>query len=86
MAQILRNRLVKVALEWEDYLGVGPAITPVVSALDAPIRVGMTDDQYCTDGNVELPFHEEMTSSGRGIDIKSPLIGQAAREVLRLAW
>jgi hypothetical protein len=45
----LRSRLVGIALEWQDYFGVAPAITGVISELDAALLVGMTDEEYGSD-------------------------------------
>ena len=46
----LRRRLVEIALQWQECFGVAPAITSVVSELDAARLVGMPDDEYCAGG------------------------------------
>ncbi len=46
----LRAHLVRLALEWERYFGVAPAITNAVSELDAALLVGMGEDAYCAGG------------------------------------
>jgi len=47
----LREQLVKASLEWEDYFGVAPSITTVISELDAARIVGMNEDGYCANGD-----------------------------------
>jgi hypothetical protein len=43
----IRNRLVAIALEWQDLFGVAPAVTNAISEFDAAVRlVGMTTDDY----------------------------------------
>ena len=49
-ADELRQNLVSVALEWEQYFGVGPNITSVISEWDAAKLVGMNESEYCKDG------------------------------------
>lgn len=45
----LRDRLVSIALEWQDRFGVAPPITSTLSELDAAKLVGMSEDQYARD-------------------------------------
>jgi hypothetical protein len=45
----LRSRLVEIALQWQDCFGVAPAITSIISELDAALLVGMTEDEYRSD-------------------------------------
>lgn len=42
----LRQKLVDLALEWQQKFGVAPAITSTLSELDAAVLVGMTEDDY----------------------------------------
>lgn len=42
----LRKRLVDIALEWQKRFGVAPAITSVISELDAASLVEMAEDDY----------------------------------------
>jgi hypothetical protein len=46
----LRERLVAIAVEWQDRFGVSPSITNTISEFDAAtILVGMTEDEYRLD-------------------------------------
>jgi hypothetical protein len=49
-AENLREKLVTVSLEWQDYFGVAPSITAAISELDAAKIVGMKEDEYCAGG------------------------------------
>lgn len=40
----------QVALEWENYFGVAPSITSVISEWDAARLVGKKEEAYCSDG------------------------------------
>jgi len=42
----LRERLVNVALEWQELYGVAPSITAAISELDAAHLIGMPADDY----------------------------------------
>ena len=42
----LRDKLVEVALEWQNAFGVAPQITSTVSEYDAAMLVGMREDEY----------------------------------------
>jgi hypothetical protein len=59
----LRRRLVEIALQWQECFGVAPAITRVVSELDAARLVGMPDEEYCAGG-------ADRTSVTKGYDFK----------------
>jgi hypothetical protein len=65
-ARGLRTQLVQIALEWEEYLGVGPAITPAISELDAAFLVGMSEEQWCADGKCRpaVPRRNDFTWEG----------------------
>lgn len=39
----LRDKLVEVALEWQDSFGVAPQITSAISEYDAAMLVGMSE-------------------------------------------
>lgn len=43
----LRERLVSVALEWQEAMGVAPHITSAVSELDAARLLGCSDREFC---------------------------------------
>ena len=42
----MRNKLVKLALDWQKEFGVAPSITSAISEYDAAMLVGMTANQY----------------------------------------
>ena len=42
----LREKLVEIALQWQERYGVSPSITSTVSEYDAAMLVGMTDSEY----------------------------------------
>ena len=42
----LRQRLVQLALEWQQKYGVAPHIVSAISELDATRLVGMSDEEY----------------------------------------
>ena len=55
----LRTRLVQVSLEWESQLGVAPAITTAISELDAALMVGMSEEVYCSDGQLRTAVSKD---------------------------
>ena len=46
----MRAELVRVALEWENCLGVAPKITDAIAEFDVAHLVGIAEEQYCRDG------------------------------------
>ena len=42
----LRNKLVDIALQWQESFGVAPSITSAISEYDAALLVGMTESEY----------------------------------------
>ncbi len=42
----IRNKLISVALEWQEKYGVAPSITSALSEYDAAMIVGCTEEQY----------------------------------------
>ncbi len=60
-SKLLRDRLVEVALEWQEKYGVAPSITSIVSEYDAARLVGMPDDEYVEQGRTR-------TAVSRGFD------------------
>lgn len=42
----LRQRLVRVALEWQERFGVAPAITSAVSEYDVAMLLGCSEEEY----------------------------------------
>ena len=59
--------LVEVALEWEDYFGVGPSITSAISEWDAARLVGMSEEEYCEDRRRHGAVRRDVDFSFKGI-------------------
>jgi hypothetical protein len=79
-ADELRQNLVSVALEWEQYFGVGPNITSVISEWDAAKLVGMNESEYCKEAkNARLSLKVLIFSTTKFV-IKSPPIVLAGRK------
>ena len=57
----LRDRLVKVALEWQQKFGVAPHITSAISEYDVALLVGCSEADYSTQMALR-------TAVGRGYD------------------
>ena len=57
----MRNKLVKLSLEWQKRFGVCPAITSTVSEYDAAILIGMSEEEYST-------FMQNRTAVSKGYD------------------
>ena len=58
---MLRERLVEIALEWQEKFGVAPNITNTISEYDAAMLVGMSEEQYSD-------FMQDMTAVNKGFD------------------
>ena len=58
---MLRDKLVEVALEWQQRYGVAPHITGAISELDAARLVGCPEPEYCAQ-------METRTAVGKGYD------------------
>ena len=43
---MLRDKLVKIALQWQERFGVAPSITSTISEYDAAMLVGMSENEY----------------------------------------
>ena len=43
---MLRDELVKIALQWQERFGVAPSITSTISEYDAAMLVGMSENEY----------------------------------------
>jgi hypothetical protein len=61
--QSLRDRLIAIALEWQDRYGVAPPITAPLSELDAARLIGMPEDAYSS-------FMQDKTAVSRGSDFE----------------
>jgi hypothetical protein len=42
----LRDKLVQIALEWQELFGVAPHITTAISEYDAAMLVGLSEEKY----------------------------------------
>jgi hypothetical protein len=57
----LRNKLVDVALRWQESFGVAPSITNAISEYDAALLVGMTESEYSD-------YMQDKTAVNKGSD------------------
>ncbi len=48
--EALRNKLVSLALSWQDKMGVAPSITSTISEFDAAMLIGCSYEQYAIQG------------------------------------
>ena len=46
MIEQLRDKLVEIALRWQERYGVAPSITSTVSEYDAAMLIGMSENEY----------------------------------------
>jgi hypothetical protein len=46
MTEQLRNKLVEIALQWQERYGVAPSITSTISEYDAAMLIGMSENEY----------------------------------------
>ena len=60
---MLRDKLVSVALEWQEKYGVAPQITSSISEYDAAMLVGMTENEYSN-------YMKDKTAVSKGVDFK----------------
>jgi hypothetical protein len=58
---ILREKLVEIALAWQDKFGVAPSVTSSISEYDAAVLIGMTEDEYSE-------YMQDRTAVSRGHD------------------
>ncbi len=59
--QTLREKLVEVALKWQESFGVAPSITSAISEYDAAMLVGMTENEYSR-------YMQDKTAVSKGAD------------------
>ena len=57
----LRERLVKIALEWQESFGVAPSITSTISEYDVAMLVGMNESEYSE-------YMKDKTAVNKGVD------------------
>ena len=60
---MLRDKLIAVALEWQEKFGVAPQITSSISEYDAAMLIGMTEDEY-------VDYMKDKTAVRKGFDFK----------------
>lgn len=58
---VLREKLVRLALAWQDEIGIAPSITSVVSEYDASLLVGCPYEDYCRTNSI-------LTAVNKGYD------------------
>ena len=61
MTEQLRNKLVEIALQWQERYGVAPSITSTISEYDAAMLVGMSENDYST-------YMKDKTAVNKGSD------------------
>ena len=57
----LRNKLVDLALEWQENFGVAPSITSAISEYDAAMLIGMLESEYSD-------YMKDKTAVSKGAD------------------
>ena len=60
---MLREKLVKITLEWEEKFGVAPRITGNISEYDAAMLVGMSEEKYSE-------YMKDVTAVQKGADFE----------------
>ena len=61
MTEQLRNKLVEIALQWQERYGVAPSITSRISEYDAAMLVGMSENDYSA-------YMKDKTAVNKGSD------------------
>jgi len=61
MVETLRERLVAIALEWQDRYGIAPQITTPISEYDAAMLIGYPEQEYSD-------HMQNKTAVGKGSD------------------
>ena len=61
MTEQLRNKLVEIALQWQERYGVAPSITSTISEYDAAMLVGMSENDYSA-------YMKDRTAVNKGSD------------------
>lgn len=57
----LRNKLIDIALQWQESFGVAPSITSALSEYDAAMLVGMSENEYSE-------YMKDKTAVSKGAD------------------
>ncbi len=58
---MLREELIKIALQWQERFGVAPSITSAISEYDAAMLVGMSESEYSD-------YMKDKTAVNKGVD------------------
>ena len=61
MTEQLSNKLVEIALQWQERYGVAPSITSTISEYDAAMLVGMSENEYSA-------YMKDKTAVNKGSD------------------
>ena len=61
MTEQLRNKLVEIALQWQERYGVAPSITSTISEYDAAMLLGMSENDYSA-------YMKDKTAVNKGSD------------------
>ena len=61
MTEQLRNKLVEIALQWQERYGVAPSITSTISEYDAAMLIGMSENEYSA-------YMKDKTAVNKGSD------------------
>ena len=61
MSSPLRDKLVSIALEWQERYGIAPQITTPISEFDAAMLVGFSEHEYSE-------YMQDKTAVGKGSD------------------
>ena len=61
MTEQLRNKLVEIALQWQERYGVAPSITSTISEYDAAMLIGMSENDYSA-------YMKDKTAVNKGSD------------------
>ena len=61
MTEQLRNKLVEIALQWQERYGIAPSITSTISEYDAAMLVGMSENDYSA-------YMKDKTAVNKGSD------------------
>ena len=61
MSKPLRNKMVQIALEWQESYGVAPQVTTPISEFDAAMLVGMSEREYSQ-------YMQKQTAVSKGSD------------------
>ena len=57
----LRNKLIDIALLWQENFGVAPSITSAISEYDAAMLIGMPENEYSE-------YMKDKTAVSKGVD------------------